>query len=220
MRALPPAWYVVLYNVDPPVAVPLSSAYAANSFCAALRVKGTQYMSLAVNNQESTSTRLLEKIAAGDPDAKRHALRALNWHLLDARAGWGSLCACSVCDGAMYEPTQCGCCARPDCAVRCGCRCPSEFATCDGCDERVAACAGANVDEQRDAWEPCSGCGNMEIITELGFCVSCVNERGLKYGDEECIVCGRPGELDDAEWCRSCERQHAFDTATPYSDDD
>lgn len=133
MHAQPPAWYVVQYKLDPPIAVPLSSAAAANSYCAAMRARGNNsYLKLSVSALDSTSIHLLENLVCGDASAKRSALRVLNRHLLDVRDGWASLWACAVCDGEMYEPSKCGCCARPDCAVYCGCRCPSEY-WCDIC---------------------------------------------------------------------------------------
>jgi hypothetical protein len=42
--------------------------------------------------------------------------------------------------------------------------------------------------------------------------VTCGAELGLKYGDEECIVCGRPGNLDAADWCGHCRHRHAYET--------
>lgn len=39
---------------------------------------------------------------------------------------------CSVCDGDMDTASTCGCCGSGNCAVFCGCVCPSEY-WCDVC---------------------------------------------------------------------------------------
>jgi len=73
MRAAQPAWYVVQHAVDPPLAVPLSSASAANSFCAALRAKGICSTSYPVLGLDRTSVSLLEQMVGGDIFVKRRA---------------------------------------------------------------------------------------------------------------------------------------------------
>lgn len=35
--------------------------------------------------------------------------------------------ACHVCGGDMNWKSECGCCGAGNCAVFCGCRCPSEY---------------------------------------------------------------------------------------------
>jgi hypothetical protein len=55
-----------------------------------------------------------------------------------------ALRSCSVCDGEFSHGSACGCCGAGNCAVFCGCECPSEF-WCDACrvyHENVHLCAG------------------------------------------------------------------------------
>jgi hypothetical protein len=206
-----PIWYVVLYADSPPRAVPVSMALAKDAYCERLNAAKRLFVVYDVAAASSSERRLLEALLSVSADERMRALVALNRIRLVADEWRFSFWACSICDGGLNRPSACGCCARPDCGVRCGCRDPIEFAACGRCGERIAECDCVNDDREEDC-EICDGCGKREYITELGFCVRCVAELGLKYGDEECIVCGRPGDLNAADWCRNCRSRHAYET--------
>lgn len=209
MRGPTPTLYVVLPDRSPPVAVPLSTTRALHRFWDLHPGSSEAQCVVECTPEDEHCRQLLEALTAGPADQRHAVLETLNTHIMATRST--SFWSCHQCDGPLYRPSECDCCRAPDCAVRCGCRCPSEFAEC-------ARCGGGP--DYRCMCGTCDGCGKEGHVTELGFCVSCVHELGLKYGDEECLVCGRPGELDAAEWCRSCKRQHAIDTETPCSNED
>lgn len=60
-----------------------------------------------------------------------------------SKSSHGKPLACTVCDGDMDTASVCGCCGLANCAVFCGCRCPSEFwcEVCQHSHENVHLCA-------------------------------------------------------------------------------
>lgn len=185
MRAAPPAWYVVRYKLDPPVAVPFSSAAAVNRFCGVLRSRGdSSFVTLPLCAVEPASIRLLETIVAGSLSAKRSALVALNRIRLETTPFSWSFWACRLCEGDMSRQTTCGCCGVPNCAVRCGCCCPSEFARCLNCGENDCVCpTGTAADQATEADR--QGCPRCDREPS-GHCPQCDADDSV-----ECDCCGK-----------------------------
>lgn len=191
-----PIWYVVLYSSAPPVAAPLMAAAAKDSYCARLKAEQRSFVVFEVKSASLPERRLLEAMVCVSAEERMQALVALNRIRIDDDEWRFSFWECAVCDVGLDRPSACGCCGRPDCALRRDCRCLCEYAVCPDCDSRLVNCTCPGEDKVTDLCdedEPCE-LGTVEN------CNSCRREF-RSYGSPWCDACI---VLDEERKCAGC----------------